>query len=266
MRVVLFTAGVLLLLAAVSIPTRASADPWDMARSIVRPFVLPGLLTALDDEAIRRDPGEMAARLRVIAELWPEWTDGTVDAAWRHALELGRESADAGQFANRLWEAERWLSGAAKDRGPRRPGAAVDFLIAAGVILTVAAVHHPETETAYAKLTGRTASERAAELIERALAIVDDPAIALHAGHAATRAIAGAIRRGDLAQGERIRQAAMSRFRALPDNDTAVRALHALERLPPLTELAADPARVRTIAADPDLAPIAEAFAASTPR
>ncbi|MGE0143090.1 MAG: hypothetical protein AB7I19_05280 [Planctomycetota bacterium] len=266
MRVVLFTAGVLLLLAAVSIPTRASADPWDMARSIVRPFVLPGLLTALDDAAVRRDPGEMAARLRVIAELWPEWTDGTVDAAWRHALELGRESSDADQFATRLWEAERWLAGAAEDRGSRRPEAAVDFLVAAGVILTIAADQHPETETAYATLTGRTASERAAELIERALAIANDPAIALHAGHAATRAIAGAIRRGDLAQGEHVRNAAMSRFRALAGNDTAVRALHALERLPPLAELAVDPERVRAIAADPDLAPIAEAFASTTQR
>ena len=264
MRAALLTAALLAFAAAAWIPGGRRAEPGQVALAIARPFALPGLWARLGDVLVRDDPGEAVAALRLVAELLPEWTDGTIDVAWRHGVELGSESGSPVVAARRLREAEGWLVAAATARGPARPRAAAELLLAAATMLTVCGDRDVELAREYVAAGGTEPIDRAGELTERALAFAGDPSLELRAAHAALRVVAAALRGGDLRRAQLVLDATRERFRDLRANDTAQRALAALDRLPELATLLADPARTRTFRGDPDLDEIAQAIDALT--
>lgn len=246
--------------------TPGSPTPARLVRDIARPFLLPGLWSRLADPLVRDDPAEVVATLRIVAGLVPEWTDGTIDVAWREAVDLGREEATPELQARRLSTAERWLTDAADERSAERDGAqpAADLWLAAACLLTVRADQQPGIAAAYRRTRGVEPIERAAELTDLAVRAVDDAAIRTRAAHAAVRVVAAALRAGDVDRAQAMLDATLARLAALKDRASARRAHGALSRLPPLRTLVDEPSRLAEFRSDEDLAEIAAAIDALT--
>ncbi|MCC6783962.1 MAG: hypothetical protein IT457_14050 [Planctomycetes bacterium] len=274
-RVVLLTASAACFVGAAVLPAvfpageqgraaRARRDPGRFIREITRPFVLPQLWSKLADPVLRDDPAETVATLRLVAALVPEWLDGTIELAWRQAVELGREAGEPGLAAARLRSAERWLDEAAQARLREAGGAAAaaELWLTAACILTLRADRDPALAARYREQSGIDALERAGELSDRAAQMVEDQAIEARAAHAAVRVVASALRAGQLDRAQDLLDSATVRLAALRERETTARALAALRRLPPLRQLVGDPALARGFRDDPDLAEIVQAIEA----
>lgn len=274
-RVVLLTASAACFVGAAVLPAvfpggehgetpRARRDPGRFVREMTRPFVLPQLWSKLADPVLRDDPAEAVATLRLVAALVPEWLDGTIELAWRQAVELGREAGEPGLAAARLRSAERWLDEAAQARlgEPEGAAAAAELWLTAACILTLRADRDPALAARYREQSGVDALERAGELSDRAAQMVEDQALEARAAHAAVRVVAAALRGGQLDRAQDLLDSATLRLAALRERESSARALAALRRLPPLRQLVGDPALARGFRDDPDLAEIVQAIEA----
>ncbi|MFO1053421.1 MAG: hypothetical protein U1F36_14510 [Planctomycetota bacterium] len=260
MRAALIATAVAALVGASAVQGTPRVEPGTIARDVMRPFVLPGLWNRLTALPRNNDPTETLAVLRLVADLIPEWTDGLIDVAWREALDLGREAQGADARAKHVNRAVTMLLADLDARREADPHVAAELLLAAATILTVFGDQDRAGAAAYRELEGIDSISRAGELTERALDCDEDPTIALRSAHAAVRVVAAALRDRDVARAQLVLDAARTRFRTLADRESARRALHALDRLPPLRELANDPQRTKAFLGDPDLDEIARAI------
>jgi hypothetical protein len=230
--------------------------------AVMRPFLLPSLWAHLDEASQAEDPAERLAAGRVVTELLPEWTDGTIHFAWTCAFDVPRDRPERDAVGDLLLAID-WLREAADERlAARVPEDAAELLLAAATIVQHRVATDREVARRLRAELDRDPATIAHELVAAAVDAASNEATRSRLAFATIRLIAGSIRMGDLSRAEeqcRVARRELQEFAGRADADLAIAGL---DRLGPLSAYLDEPLALERLRADPLLSEVAEALSA----
>lgn len=250
----LLAAGALLTAAQAVLPGEPRRPAASWITNLTRPFALPPLWRDLASATAEGRSADATAAARRIADFLPSWSDGTAMVGWLVAFDEAADAPDPEAAAERVLTAVTWLEDRAAERAARDPRVAADLLGTAATIAEAAFARRPDAARAAAEQGAPAPAELAADLLGRAASLDPSHDRAERRALATLRAATTAVRLGDMARAAAALDAAHSQLRAT-GTEFARRLATALDAIPDLAALAADPSLLER---HPDLPPLGE--------
>ena len=211
--------------------------PRELARALARPLVLPFLWRGLADAEQRSDAAEAFADSRLVLAWLPEWADGRVLFACRHALEGDEELLAeplrteralerlAASWAFLQQEKQQALAMAAGSAAPERwQRTARELLSGMAFLVELAARRDPSLAAALAapgSVLGGDAATVADRCLAEAEALGAGPALREQRLFAVPRLAAAFLSRGERRQAVELLELGIRRLDEVRDKDVA---------------------------------------------